>query len=106
MLAAGAGGGEERAGREVVEAAHDAATVLEQEIDGAGTEERRAGADGAGPAIEVLGALAIGERGERGAHDEALPEGVEVGLLQALAQDGLAGQEQDERGAAVEVELA
>lgn len=31
------------------------------------------------PAVEVLGAPAIGERGQRGAHDEALSEGVEVG---------------------------
>ena len=106
MLAAGAGGGEQGAGGEGVEAAHDAAGVLEEQIDGAGAEERGAGADGAGPAVEVLGALAIGERGERGAHDEALPEGVEVGLLQALAEHGLAAQEQDEGRAPIEVELA
>jgi len=35
-----------------------------------------------------------------------LPEGVEVGVLQALAEDGLAGQEEHERRAAIEVELA
>ena len=80
--------------------------VLEEQIDGAGAKEQGAGADGAGAAVEVLGALAIGERGQRGAHDQALPEGVEVGLLQALAEEGLAGQEQDEGRAAIEVELA
>jgi hypothetical protein len=106
MLAAGPGGGEERAGGQVVEAAHDAAAVLEEQIDGAGAKERDARADGARPALEILDTLAIGERGQRGADDQALPEGVEVGVLQALAQEGLAGQEQDEGRAAVEVELA
>ena len=67
MLAAGAGGGKERAGGEVVEPAQDATAVLEEEIDGAGAEEQGPGADGARAAVEILGALAVGERGERGA---------------------------------------
>jgi hypothetical protein len=53
MLAPGAGGGQERAGGEVIEPAHDAAAVLEEQIDGARAEEHGAGADGARAPIEV-----------------------------------------------------
>jgi hypothetical protein len=62
VLAAGARGGEQGAGGQVIEAAHDAAGILEEQIDGAGAKEHCARTDGPGPTIQKLAALAIGER--------------------------------------------
>ena len=80
--------------------------MLEEAVHGSGAEESGPGADGAGPAIEVVDRLAVGQWTQGGAHGEALPEGLEVGRLEPVPEARLAGEEQGEGGAAIEVELA
>src|SRR6185437_977871 len=74
MLAAGSGGGEERAGGVGVDLAGDSAAVLEELVEGGCAERALGGADGAHAALDVLGRLSIGEGREGGADGDALRE--------------------------------
>src|SRR3990172_6817313 len=92
----GGGGGEERAEREVLGEPRDAAAVLEDERDGVGLEEALRGAGGAEVLVEEERQLTLGERAQADAHGDALGERVVDGLGEALTEERLAGEDEDE----------